>query len=375
MSELFDEAPTVSKKERRTSARSQYLKRKRRRTSIALFFSVLLVAIATVVAFPFVRDAFTGEEIVDYTGSGSGEVVVEIPEGATGSSMGTILHEAGVVASPEAFIEAFNADGRAASIQPGFYTLAHEMSGQNAVTALLDPARKAEITITIPEGFTKTQVAERVATVLEVDAESVTNVMADAAAIGLPAEANGDPEGWFAPLTYAFGPNVTATDVLKTMVEHRVSDMESLGIDRSQWARTLTIASIVEREVNWPDYYGQVARVIENRLIDKEQVNGRLQMDSTVLYGVGKSGGVPTSADLENDNPYNTYLHPGLPKGPISSPSLDVLQASTNPPAGDWLYFVTVNLESGETLFTSSLAEHNENVARLQQWVAVNGNN
>lgn len=375
MSALFDEGAVPSEKSHRSSPRSKYLKRKRRRTSIALFISVLLVVVAAVVAFPFVRDAFTKEEVADFAGSGSGEVVVEIPEGATGASMGSILYDAGVVASPEAFIAAFNADGRAASIQPGFYTLANEMSGQSAVTALLDPARKAEVAITIPEGFTKAQVAERVATVLGTDVESVTKAMADAAAIGLPKEANGDPEGWFAPLTYTFGPDATATDVLKTMVEHRVTDMESLGIDRSRWERTLTVASIAEREVNWPDYYGKVARVIENRLADETSVNGLLQMDSTVLYGVGKSGGVPTAAEMKNDNPYNTYLHPGLPKGPISSPSLNALKASVNPPAGDWLYFVTVNLESGETLFTASLDEHNKNVAQLQKWVAENGNN
>jgi len=132
------------------------------------------------------------------------------------------------------------------------------------------------------------------------------------------------------------------------------------------------VASIVEREVNWSDYYGQVARVIENRLTDNTEVVGRLQMDSTVLYGVGKTGGVPTQADLAADNPYNTYIYAGLPPGPISNPSVEVIKASFDPPAGDWLYFVTVNLETGETKFSNNLNDHNSYVQELRNWVASN---
>ena len=132
----------------------------------------------------------------------------------------------------------------------------------------------------------------------------------------------------------------------------------------------LTEASIVEREVNLPQYYGQVARVIENRIHDTAQVGGLLQMDSTVLYGVGKVGGVPTRADLDNDNPYNTYLHPGLPPTAIGAPGEAALDAVINPPPGDWLYFVTVNLETGETKFASTLEEHNRYVAEFRQYMA-----
>lgn len=211
------------------------------------------------------------------------------------------------------------------------------------------------------------------ATVLGVDVAEVEAVMNDAEAIGLPAEAQGNVEGWISPLTYTFAPDITPTDAIATMVAQRLTELENLGLPRDTWQRTITVASIVEREVNWPDYYGQVARVIENRLVDEGQVNGRLQMDSTVLYGVGKVGGIPTTADLEDTNPYNTYLNAGLPPTPISNPSIEVIEASANPPEGPWMYFVTVNLDTGETLFASNLTEHNRNVEVLTEWYANNG--
>jgi UPF0755 protein len=160
--------------------------------------------------------------------------------------------------------------------------------------------------------------------------------------------------------------------MLSTMVAQTVSRLDALEVPADQRQAVLTKASIVEREVNLPEYYGQVARVIENRLTDDDDVNGRLQMDSTVLYGVGKVGGVPTQADLDDDNPYNTYLHPGLPPTPIGAPGEAALDAVINAPEGDWLYFATVNLDTGETKFAATLDEHNANVAELRAWLAEN---
>ena len=371
MSELFDELGDSRK--RAATTRQSHRKKKRIRTAIALFISVALVVLAVVVALPYVKSVFESEEAADYPGPGTGEVVITIPDGSTGTQIADILVAENVVASREAFVSAFNNDPRSGSIQSGSYQLRKEMSGQDAVTVLLDPASRALLRITIPEGFTKQQVIDRLANVLETDAASIETILANPATIGLPEEAGGDIEGWISPLTYDFAPDVTAEEVLSTMISQRVGELENLGIPREDWERTLIVASIVEREVNWPEYYGQVARVVENRLEDQTQVNGRLQMDSTVLYGVGKTGGVPTREDLDNDNPYNTYIHPGLPPTPIANPSVEVIEASINPPEGDWLYFVTVNLDTGDTLFSSSLDEHNTYVQQLRDWVAENG--
>ncbi|AWE42368.1 MULTISPECIES: endolytic transglycosylase MltG [unclassified Actinobaculum] len=377
MSDLFEELGAnerrLSRRERRLAEREAYRReRKKRRWRLAIISGVLVAILtaAAVIAIPRFLDR--APVVTDYPGPGEGSVTVTIPEGATGREMATILADADVVATERAFIDAYNADGRSSNIQPGTYTLRKKMSGAGAVSALLDSSNQASVRVTIPEGFTEDQVYARLADLLGLSEEEVRSAAGDSTAIGLPEEANGDPEGWFAPATYVFEPGTTATEALSQMVSTRVEQMESSGISRENWERSLIEASIIEREVSDPGYYGQVARVIENRLGDTGEVNGYLQMDSTVLYGVGKTGGIPTSEELQEDTPYNTYLHAGLPPTPIGSPGMEAVRATIEPPAGDWLYFVAVNLDTGETKFAATLEEHNSNVAELRDWMAAN---
>ncbi|MFP7696085.1 endolytic transglycosylase MltG [Trueperella sp. LYQ143] len=377
MSEFFEKLPdTKARKER---AKSNRTSRKRTGKKYAQTLTVLVVAVFFIcfslsIAWPHVSSMLHSHGADDYQGEGSGEVIVTIPSGATGTDIANLLVENDVISSAGAFIEAFNREPRAASIQPGSYSLRQQMSATAALAALLSNANRADYTVTVPEGFTVKQVADRLVNVMGYNSQDVEKALADTVALGLPAEAGGHLEGWIAPLTYTFDATTTAQEALRQMVSERVNELSKSGIDRGQWQRILTISSIVEREVSWPQYYGQVARVIENRLVDTTQIHGRLQMDSTVLYGVGKTGGVPTQADLENNNPYNTYINAGLPPAPISNPGIDAIRASVNPPAGNWLYFVTVNLETGETKFSASLDEHNANVAQLRSWIDAHPN-
>ncbi|QOR48582.1 endolytic transglycosylase MltG [Trueperella pecoris] len=372
MSEFFDQLPNAQAKRQAAAERARQRRRRKLRTMVVTFVAVALLAMSSVIAWPHVKTLLdlNGTAAADYEGEGSGEVIVTIPEGSTGRDIAQILLSNRVVASERAFIDAFNNDKRAASIQAGSYKLKQNMSAVSALAGLLDPDSRAEISVTIPEGFTAAQISARLVKVMGYDAADVDKVLADPAAIGLPEEAGGKVEGWLSPVTYTFAPDTTPKEALSAMVSQRVSELNSMGLPREKWQRTIIVGSIVEREVNWPDYYGQVARVIENRLTDTSQVNGRLQMDSTVLYGVGKSGGVPTKEEIEADSPYNTYRNAGLPPTPISNPSAAVIAASANPPQGDWLYFVTVNLETGETKFANNLDEHNTYVGELRQWVA-----
>lgn len=380
MNDLFTDAePELDAAAVRRARREQRLarearrRRRRRRSAVVLFVVVAALAALSVWAVPKVSSLLSvGGGPEDYPGPGTGEVLVAIPEGSTGLDMGTVLEEADVVASVRAFTDAYNDNVNAARIQAGSYNLKKQMPARDAVAALLDPANKAEITVTVPEGFHAKQVYERIASVSGLPIEEVEAAAKDPAAIGLPAEAGGNPEGWLAAATYTFEPADDAASMLRSMVALTVSRLDKLGVPAAERQRVLTEASIVEREVNLPQYYGQVARVIENRINDTAQVGGLLQMDSTVLYGVGKVGGVPTRADLDNDNPYNTYLRPGLPPTAIGAPGEAALKAVISPPPGDWLYFVTVNLETGETKFASTLEEHNRYVAEFRQYMAEN---
>jgi UPF0755 protein len=382
VSDLFDQQLTTPppprsesqrRAERRERARRQ--QQRRRRTLVAVLVSLVLVVALGVGAFLVLRPLIADREApeaTDYPGPGFGSVEVVIDPGASGADIGATLTDAGVVASQRAFVNAFTANVNAPAIQPGTYVLMQEMAAADAVAALLDPANKSELTITVPEGWRASQIYERVAAIAQIPVEEVQAAAADPAAIGLPAEAGGNPEGWYAAATYRFEPSADAVTILATMVAQTVSTLDRLGVPAEEREAVLTKASIVEHEVFLPEDYGRVARVIENRLADTTQVNGRLQMDSTVLYGVGKSGGIPTRADLDDDNPYNTYLHPGLPPTPIGAPGAAAVEAVISPPEGDWLYFVTVNLETGETRFTGDYAEHQENRRALAEWLEQN---
>ena len=136
--------------------------------------------------------------------------------------------------------------------------------------------------------------------------------------------------------------------------------------------RILTGAAIIEREARFPDDFYKVSRVIENRLAPSNQETfGKLEMDSTVQYGAGEmgSGSVSTSTEARNaDNPWNTYMYPGLPAGPIANPGDRAIDAAMNPADGPWLYFVTVNLDTGETVFTTTYAEHQRAIEQWQAW-------
>lgn len=372
--------PEDSRRRRHRSRQAERNRRRRKRRRHVLTAIVLVVVLAGVgfvgfKALGVIRGAQPAQTTVsDYTGAGEDDVIVTIPDGATGADIAEILVEKEVVATAGAFKEAYSANSNSSSIQAGTYTLKTHMSAANAVALLLDPSSRSDHTLTIPEGATKAQVKERLMSVGGYSDADVEQAFADTAAIGLPEAAGGDVEGWLAPSTYDIAEDATATDVVASMVSTTLTRLGKAGVSESDYEAVLTKASIVEREVSNATYYRQVARVIENRLADKGgETKGMLQMDSTVLYGLGRTGGIPSSEEIaDSSNAYNTYQHAGLPPTPIGSPGEAAIQAVINPPEGDWLYFVTVNLETGETLFATSHEEQVTNTEKLTAYCKSN---
>ena len=352
--------------------------RKRRRhwlTSLVIVITLVAVGVLGYKAIGIMRDASAqATHAEDYKGEGEGEVTVTIPEGASGADIGDILQSKGVVASGKAFTNAAKNNPKGNTIQPGTYKLKKKMSANSALQALLDPESKGDHTLTIPAGVSKQIVKDRLKKVGSFTDEQIEAAYADSAAIGLPAEAGGNVEGWLAPGTYDVTENATPKDLVKKMVSQTVTQLKELQVPKEDYQKVLTKASIVEREVNSERYYGQAARVIENRLSQTDgETHGLLQMDSTVQYGLGRYGGIPTEAETQDaNNPYNTYVHKGLPPGPIGSPGEAAIKAVLNPPAGSWLYFVTVNLETGETLFASTNEEQKTNTKKLNDYCKKN---
>ncbi|MFE1663455.1 endolytic transglycosylase MltG [Microbacterium sp. P02] len=317
--------------------------------------------------------AFMGwEEPKDYAaGIATGETFVTISSGDTGSPISQHLFDAGITKTPSAFYDYLISTGQNPPFVPGVFKMQTQMTSEAALAALLDPANKMSNTAQLREGLT-------VAQSLPILVEATGLPLADFdAAVATPADYGvtaGSLEGWLFPATYTFDPGVTAKDVITTLVNRTVQSLDAAAVPVERRQEILTIASIIQREARFEADFYKVSRVIQNRLSPSNQETfGKLQMDSTAQYGYGEmhDGTVSTSAEaLADDNPWNTYVVTGLPAGPISNPGDTAIDAAMHPADGSWLYFVTVNLDTGETVFTDNLADHNRAVAQWQAWCA-----
>jgi UPF0755 protein len=338
---------------------------------------VLLVALVLVGGSGYAiwtnLDSLTGLtnplESKDFPGPGGDQVEVEIPDGATGTVMGQELYKAGVVASVSAFTAAFEANPDSVSIRPGTYNMLEEMPARDAV-ALLVKSERVDLQLTIPEGYTVDQIVERAVQVTGVPAEDFAAALKKPAELGLPKQAGGDVEGWLSAGTYPLKPDKdTAVGLLTQMVGRTEQALRKKDIPGRDCQDVLIKASLVEREGLHAEDKPKIARAIDNRLED----GMILQIDAAVAYGAGKSGTELTKKDLGNaKNPYNTYQHTGLPPGPIASPGDSSIEAVLNPTPGDWKYWITVNLDTGETKFSETYEQHLGYQQELRDWQAAN---
>lgn len=351
-----------------TRAQRHRMRRRRRRGRriVVLTLALALVAGGGFVAFTYLRPlvvSLTASN--DYTGSGTGSVSVTVHGGDTGRTIGATLEQAGVVKTAKAFADVAANNPNAGSIQPGTYTLHEHMSAAAALTMLLDPRNRKVPQVTLREGLWKAEVFHLLAAATGQPIGDYLTAASDPAALGLPAEARGNLEGYLFPATYDFDKSAPAAAQLQTMVAKAVSELQSLGVPPAAMERTLTIASIVEAEARSAADRPRVARVIENRLAHGMP----LQMDSTVHYLTQQRGHASTTnAERAVKSPYNTYLSKGLPPGPIDSPGEASLQAAAHPAPGNWLYFVTVNPDTGETRFAATFAQQQANEKLFMQW-------
>jgi UPF0755 protein len=350
---------------RRARAQAERKRRTRRRLIGWGIVLVVLIGLGFAAAWGVgqLQERFAAAE--DYPGPGTGEVTVQILSGQNGYDVAATLVEEDVIASAEAFTDILVADP-SIQLHPGAYRLQQQMSAQGALDALLDPASKAELRVTVPEGYTFQQVFERLERDLGIPAAEFLPLKDDPARFGLPDDAL-TIEGWLFPATYTFDEGVTAEGVIQAMIDRQREALAQHGVSDADAQRVLTFAALVQREARYADDFGKVARVFQNRL----DINMPLQSDATVAYGTGNLHVVTTTAEERADasNPYNTYQHLGLPVGPIGAPGDQAIQAVLEPTEGPWLYFVTINPETGETVFSETYAEHQVAVAQFQQFL------
>jgi len=229
-----------------------------------------------------------------------------------------------------------------------------------------------QVTVTIPEGWRLSQIVAYLGAKSGIPASAYQAILKNPAQLHLPAYANGKPEGYLFPATYDVVPHESALGVLSGMVQR--FDQEAAQLNLSTAAKqvhltesqVITMASLVEAEGGRTSDYPKIARVIDNRLAQHIP----LQLDSTVLYGLNAYGIIASDQQLNSSSPYNTYRHQGLTPGPIDSPGAAAIQAVLKPATGNWIYFVTVNPKTGETLFTASQTQFEQYRAELEHNLA-----
>ena len=326
-----------------------------------------LVAIAFFVV-PAVKGLFAGEDAGVTAGQ---QVTITIPEGASGDTIASILSENHIVENPKdyyAAVKKLNAD---MSLKPGTYSFTTLMDATNVVQQLMEGPNAGSDALTIPEGLTVDQVADRVSAAY--DSISKEDFLNQAKASNyvddysfLEGAANDSLEGFLFPKTYSLGTDPSADDVIRAMLdqfntEYKTLDFagceakikERYGVEMSDYD-IINLASIVEREGLNAEQRAHVASVFYNRLAGKLDGLRYLNSDATMMY---VTGGEVTADDLQSDSPYNTYKHEGLPPTPICSPSLEALKATLEPTDSDDLYFY---ITQDEEYFSQTYEEHQQ---------------
>lgn len=356
--------------------RDGYAKPRKKRSllwlKITLPIVLLLGAAGGVAAFAWfnyedqVRELLGWQLPTDYAGTGNGvEVIVTIRSGDFGDDVAATLHGAGVTMTFDAVYDILLANPDV-SFVPGNWRLQQEMSGQSAIDALQNETNRVTSSLLITEGTVLPDALEDIANTTGIPLADVQAAAANPQAYGVPAEAP-SLEGYLFPATYELDGTETAESILQTLVDEMFARLDAAGVPVEDRHRILTMAGIIQREAGSnPDDFYKVARVFYNRI--DQGIN--LESDATVAYGTGNLDTVWTTDAERADasNPYNTYANAGLPVGPIGAPGDRAIDAALRPADGPWLFFVPINLATGETVFSETVDEHEAAVQLLRDW-------
>ena len=292
------------------------------------------------------------------------ETVVEIAPGSSSVRIGRELAQAGIIRSQLAFDLARL--WKHGTLKAGTYRFDHPAPA----TEIYDRIRRGDVytmVVTVPEGSTVFDIADR----LQQAGFGERQSFVDVAARNVSLIADLDPvakslEGYLFPDTYRFAPRTALPDIAAVMVKRFRTEAAALGLSMNIH-RTVTLASLVEKETAVDGERPIVASVFENRL----NKNMPLMTDPSVIYGLELENqwrGTLYESDLKRNTPYNTYLHAGLPPGPVANPGVKALRAAIAPAQTDYLYFVAAgDNPRGKSLFAATIEEHNRNVAGYRQ--------
>jgi UPF0755 protein len=340
---------------------------------VKILFALLIIAVVAAGAVTYwVYGAMTMPKAHERSGQ-----FVKIEKGSTPKQIIAKLADDGILAGTAPTLIYLRTIGDAGNLQAGEYQFASPITPLEVLKEL-EKGEAQTIKLVIPEGFTRFDIAKRIAEKFPqnppADDKAVVAMMDDVSLIRDIAPAASNLEGYMYPSTYSFPRETTAKDIIIAMVD------QFKKIWKPEWAATaraagrtpheiVTIASLIETETGVENERPVVAGIINNRLAK----NIPLGIDQTNVYiakMMGRWDGTINKSDLEVNSPYNTRINTGLPPGPISSVSESSLKAAVYPSPNDYLFYVrNVDLNDGSHWFYSSAAEFEKGKAKYQQWL------
>jgi UPF0755 protein len=289
--------------------------------------------------------------------------IIRILPGMSLHSIAHLLTQEGIIQDPHKFMLLTWWKRQGKKIQWGDFELYAGMPPR-VLLDYLTTGKTMLKRVTIPEGFTLQQIAQRLSEEKLVEEKAFLISANDHQFLDNLGIKEPSLEGFLFPDTYIFHRGMTIQTIQKKMVLRFKEIFENLPNnpvkDHQNLRKIVTLASIVEKETGLPSERPLIASVFYNRL----RIGMALQSDPTVIYGIKDFNGDLTKKDLRTPTAYNTYLNPGLPPGPIANPGKDSLQAVLSPAKSDYLYFVSKN--DGSHFFSKDLRNHNRAVARYQ---------
>lgn len=292
-----------------------------------------------------------------------GTVSVKIPEGASSRKIAEILKDNDVISSEFIFLARLSLSKYNGKLQFGTFKFdKNDSMGEIIKTLATKGAKKNTVSLTVPEGYSVERIKARVVDMgLCTDSEFEAALKKDydfgfLKSVPRNSAIRYRVQGFLYPSTYEFYSNASAETIIQTMLSEFEKQTKDLNV--ADFYKTITCASLIERESKLDSEREMIAGVIYNRI--KE--NMPLQIDASVVYAI--SDGMYDVdrvfyKDLEVNSPYNTYKNPGLPAGPICSPGIKSIKAALNPTSHDYLYYHTDTTKNdGSHIFTKTYEEH-----------------
>jgi UPF0755 protein len=289
-------------------------------------------------------------------GKQGAQVTVTIPKGSSTAKVSSLLGKAGVIHSPTVFRFYVKLKG-AGPLLAGTYNFRKNSKYDTVISLMRKGPIVQETRLTIPEGFTLTQIADRVGKLPGLNSQKFLDLATNGQLRSpyQPAGVN-TLEGLLYPATYDVKPGEDEASILQRMVNAFDAQMQNVTVDPSLSPLGITpyqvviVASIIEREGKLNEDRGPIASVIYNRL----KKGMKLQLDSTVLYGQHATD--QHQLDTNSDTPYNTYKYKGLPPTPMASPGMPSLQAAAHPPTTPYFYYILID-PNGKQAFAATSKE------------------